>query len=408
MRGRNGRVRALDEAEPTLPAVDSSSDLELREVPIVPERWWRNSSEDAMLSPVRTLLLTLALTALIALLILVIATVAGLIAAALIKYDVVSLKVLTSIPSVIAVVFAGSILIAALVCACIDYTFVTPLRRMTAAMSDLAHGNFDLRLKRSARWSVREVDEFVGSFNKAAEELGGTEVMRSSFISDFSHEFRTPINALCGFAQLLREGDLNPDEQREYLDIIVEEAQRLSGLSERILLLSKMEAVSILPDATRVDVAETVRRAAALEAARADERGIEIHLALDEGHCTGNADYLVQLWVNLLNNAVKFSEPGGRIDVALYGGRQGEEGRVGTGDELVCWVSDEGCGMDAETREHLFDRFYQGDTSHASEGSGLGLALCHRIVELHGGSISVESTLGKGTVMEVRLPAAVR
>lgn len=364
----------------------------------------RSTADAAMLSPLRTLMLTFALTLVIAVIILVVVSSVGAIGSMLMSAGVISYDRLTSVPSVVLVTFVGSIIIAWWICVFVNYTFVSPLRRMTAAMNELARGNFDFRVTRTARLSVREVDEFVRSFNTAAEELGGTEMMRAGFISDFSHEFRTPINALCGFAQLLREGGLDAEEQGEYLDIIVEEAQRLSGLSERILLLSKVEAVSILPNVDTVDVAETIRRAAALEEARAAGRGVQVHLALDECSCQGNADYLVQLWVNLLNNAVKFSEPSGRIDVALYGGRKGEEGRVGMRDELVCWVSDEGCGMDAETREHLFDRFYQGDTSHASEGSGLGLALCRRIAELHGGSISVESTLGKGSVFEVRLP----
>lgn len=364
----------------------------------------REAASVATLSPVRTFILTFFLTAVITLLIVLIVTITGFAGAALVNYGIVSYERLTSISSVILVIFGGSIIVAACICTLVNYSLVGPLRRMTAAMQELARGNFSFRVSNTALLSLREVDEFTRSFNVAAKELGSTEMMRASFISDFSHEFRTPINALCGFAQLLREEDLSPDEQREYLDIIMEEAQRLASLSERILLLSKMEAISILPDTREVDVTETLRRAAALEELRAEEKGLEIKLSLDICSCIGNADYLVQLWTNLLNNAIKFTEPGGRIDIALYGGRTGEEGRANEADELVCWISDDGCGMDAETRTHLFDRFYQGDTSHASEGSGLGLALCHRIVELHGGSISVESTPGKGSVFEVRLP----
>lgn len=120
--------------------------------------------------------------------------------------------------------------------------------------------------------------------------------------------------------------------------------------------------------------------------------------------CTvhGNTDYLAQLWTNLLDNAIKFSPAGGHVSIALYGGRQ-DEGHIGSG-EAVVWISDEGCGMDSETKAHIFERFYQGDTSHASAGSGLGLTLCRRIVELHGGSIDVQSAPGKGSVFEVRLP----
>ena len=360
---------------------------------------------DPVLSPVRTVGLTAALTAIIAAIVIAVVSITGFVGAALVDQGLVTYERLTSISTVITLVVVGSVLIAALISFLFNRTFVTPLRRMTAAMRELARGNFAVRLQEPSRPGVREVHEFARSFNRAAEELGGTEMMRAGFISDFSHEFRTPINALCGFAQLMRDGDdMTPEEQREYLDIIVEESERLAGLSERILMLSKVEAMSILPDVQRVDVAETVRRAAALEEMRAANRGVTINLALDPCSCDGNADFLIQLWTNLLNNAVKFSPEGGRVDVALYGGRTGEEERSDEGDSLVCWVSDEGCGMDATTREHLFDRFYQGDSSHASEGSGLGLTLCRRIVELHGGSISVESMPNKGSTFEVRLP----
>lgn len=368
----------------------------------------RGALANPTLSPIRTVVLASTLTALIAVIVIAFVSCVGVLGSHLVDAGIVSYDRLTSIPSVIIVVLAGSVIVAVWICILVNYTFVGPLRRMTAAMKELARGNFDFRVQNTARLSVREVDEFVESFNTAARELGSTEMMRASFIGDFSHEFRTPINALSGFAQLLRDddGSLMPEERHEYLDIIVEESGRLAGLSERILMLSKMEAMSILPDIEQVDVAETIRRAAALEEMRASERDVTINLALDPCTCMGNESYLVQLWTNLLNNAVKFSPEGGRVDVALYGGRTGEEGRSNEGDMLACWISDEGCGMDAETRAHLFDRFYQGDTSHASEGSGLGLTLCRRIVELHGGSISVESTPGKGATFEVRLPVA--
>ena len=367
---------------------------------------------DPVLSPIRTVALTLALTLIIAGIVIAVVTATGFAGSVLVKRGLVSYERLTSASTVVTLIAVGSVLIAALISALIDITFVSPMRRMTAAMSELARGNFDTRLAEPARPRIRETLEFTRSFNTAAQELSSTEMMRAGFISDFSHEFRTPINALSGFAQLLRDDpDMADDERREYLNIIVEESQRLAGLSERILALSKMEAMSILPDVEQVDVAETIRRAAALEEARAEERGVRINLVLDPCIARGNEDFLVQLWVNLLNNAVKFSPEGGRVDVALYGGRRGEEA-PGAGardarearDELVCWVSDEGCGMDAETRAHLFDRFYQGETSHAGEGSGLGLALCRRIVELHGGTIEVESAPGKGSVFDVRLP----
>lgn len=358
------------------------------------------------LSPLRTVALGLLLTVAIAVIVLAVVSVIGCLGSVLVDRGIMSFEQITQTSSVIAVVFLGSLVIAGLACFAVDYTFVRPLRRMTAAMEQLAAGNFGLRVRNESRFRVREVDEFARSFNRAAEELAGTEMMRASFISDFSHEFRTPISSLSGFAQLLRDddGSMPKEEHDEYLGIIVEESQRLAGLSERILALSKMESVAILPEIGRVDVAEQLRRAALVMEPKAVAKGVSVDLSLDECAVPGNEGYLMQLWTNLLDNAVKFSPEGGTVGVALYGGRQGEECRAGAGDQVVCWISDEGCGMDSETKRRLFERFYQGDTSHASEGSGLGLALCKRIVDLHGGRIEVQSSPGRGSVFEVRLP----
>lgn len=302
------------------------------------------------------------------------------------------------------VIIIGSLALTAIVCIGVSRTLVSPLRHMTFAVEQLAQGNFDYRVEEEGSLRLREVNEFAQAFNVAAAELASTEMMRAGFISDFSHEFRTPINSLSGFAQLLAEDDLTDAERREYAEIIVEESRRLSGLSERILLLSKMEAASILPDVEMVDIAEQLRRAVALLNRRTSDKGLAIDISLDGCTIPGNADYLAQLWTNLLDNAIKFSPEGGRIGIALYGGRQGEEGVANAGGDAVVWISDEGCGMDIETRAHIFERFYQGDTSHTSAGSGLGLALCRRIVELHGGTVDVQSAPGKGSVFEVRLP----
>lgn len=333
----------------------------------------------------------------------------------LMSCGIVSLEQLTSPAAIVASALAMSVVLSALICIAINYTLVRPIRRMTDAVGHLAQGDFDFRMEKKERFSPREVDDFVGSFNVAAGELAGTEMMRASFISDFSHEFRTPISSLSGFAQLLMDDDVGPEERREYAGIIVDESNRLAGLSERILLLSKVEAAAIPPSMEAVNVSEQIRRTVALLKPRMSERGVAVSLSLDEAEVRGNADYLAQLWLNLMDNAVKFSPQGGRISVALYGGRadvsdiagsatSGASLAVGARREVVVWVSDEGCGMDSATQAHIFNRFYQGDSSHAVKGSGLGLALCKRIVELHGGTIDVQSAPGKGSVFEVRLP----
>lgn len=323
---------------------------------------------------------------------------------ALVYSGLVTYEQLTAPATIVVAIFVACVLLAAIVCASTSRMLVRPLCRMTLAMNRLAKGDFSFRMERKGRVSLRETDNFARSYNVAAAELASTEMMRARFISDFSHEFRTPMNSLSGFAQLLMEDNLTEKERREYAGIIIEEANRLSGLSERILLLSKIEAAAMLPSIEEVDVAEQLRRGVILLEPKLAEKGLRTNLSLDACTVPGNADYLAQLWLNLLDNAVKFSPANGCVSVALYGGRSAEEGRAADADEAVVWISDEGCGMDSATMAHIFDRFYQGDSSRASKGSGLGLALCKRIVELHGGTIDVQSAPAKGAVFEVRLP----
>lgn len=356
-------------------------------------------------SAMRTVGYISVLVIVIATIIALVCLILGLVGFMLENNGVFTLAQMTS-PNVIAsVILLGSFVIAVILSFSINHTLVRPLRRMTSAMTRLAHGDFEHRIAKTERLGfLQEVREFAESYNVAAAELASTEMMRSNFISDFSHEFRTPINSLSGFAQLLMDDDLSAEERREYAGIIVEESQRLAGLSERILLLSKMETAAILPNIEIVDISEQLRRCVVMLEPKLKEAGVEIDLALDTACVPGNAAYLGQLWLNILDNAIKFSPTGGRISIALYGGRAEEEGHDNTSDSAVVWISDEGIGMDSTTQAHIFDRFYQGDSSHASKGSGLGLALCKRIAELHGGTIDVQSAPRKGSVFEVRLP----
>lgn len=306
---------------------------------------------------------------------------------------------------IVGVIILGSVVLSIFLSALINGSLVRPMRLMTMAVQELAKGNFSVRMTGNPRGQLKEVDDFIEGFNKAAQELEGTETMRANFISDFSHEFRTPINTLSGFAQVLRSDDLTPEERDEYLQIIIDESWRLAGLSERILLLSKLEAATILPDAAPVDLSEQIKRAALMAEPQCAERNIAIEISDDNCWAQGNADYLVQLWTNLLDNAIKFSPDNSTVSIALMGTRPTSDKHTPEDRFVTCWISDEGCGMDAATRERIFDKFYQGESSHASEGSGLGLSLCKRIVELHGGTIEVNSAPDAGTTFEVRLPA---
>lgn len=266
-----------------------------------------------------------------------------------------------------------------------------PIRDLIEAINQLAQGNFHVRIQ------LNLTNEFVklsDSFNCMAQELENTELLRSDFINNFSHEFKTPIVSMRGFAKLLKNHDLSDQERDEYLDIIIQESSRLSQLASNVLNLSKIENLSILSDMERFDLTEEIRRSVLLLERKWQTKDLELIVDMDELEYWGNKGLLNQVWINLMDNAVKFSPEKGKIGLKLH--RQG--------NFMVFQILDHGCGMAKEVQAHIFDRFYQGDTSHTAEGNGLGLTVVQRIVQLHQGTIQVHSEEGLGTTFTVFLP----
>lgn len=266
-----------------------------------------------------------------------------------------------------------------------------PVRKVTDAMDELARGNFAVRLNLGGFEEARRISD---SFNRMAAELGSIETLRSDFANDFSHEFKTPIVSLRGFAKLLRDPGLSERERAEYLDIIISESDRLAALASNVLTLSRLENRAIAPPPAPFDLTEQLRRALALLEPKLEKKQLELTADLQECSVRGNSELLGLVWTNLLDNAVKFSPAGGRITLTL---RQGK-----TFVEVA--VADEGCGIPLEIQKHIFDRFYQGDRSHATQGAGVGLAIVRRALELCAGAISVESVEGEGSTFIVTLP----
>ena len=272
---------------------------------------------------------------------------------------------------------------------------LNPILRMVDDMKRLAAGDFTVRTPEGGRLRPRELKEFAAAFNTAAEELGGTELLRKDFVNNFSHEFKTPITSLGGFADLLLEDEeMDPAERREYLQIISEEAHRLAELANNVLALGRVEAQTILTGVTEFDLTEQLRQVILLMEQKWRSKQIDIRFDGEELMCSGNEAQLKEVWVNLLDNAVKFSPPGGTVELTLK-----QEG-----SDLVAAIQDEGPGMEESVQAHIFDQFYQGDTSHRTEGNGLGLTIVRRIVTLHGGEVGVESAPENGSVFTVRLP----
>lgn len=267
-----------------------------------------------------------------------------------------------------------------------------PMNDLVHAMQAVSNGDFSVRV--DAEDVPGDMGELVSSFNDMATELGGLEMFRKDFINNFSHEFKTPIVSIRGFAKQLERDDLTDEQRREYLGIIVSESDRLANMASNVLLLSKLENQTIVTDRARYRLDEQLRRCILLLEKQWTEKGLDLDLDLDEVEYCGNEEMVSHVWVNLLGNAIKFSPAGGTLNVRL----RREDGRA----EVT--VRDAGPGMDEATRRRVFEKFYQGDTARATEGNGLGLALVKRIVDLCGGTVDVDSAPGRGSAFTVRLP----
>ena len=212
-------------------------------------------------------------------------------------------------------------------------------------------------------------------------------------MNNFSHEFKTPIVSISGFADLLLEEDVAPEEQREYLQIIRDESRRLAQLSSSVLLLNRVESQTILNDRTDFLMDEQLRQSVLVTQQKWREKLLTFDADIAPCRYNGSEALLKEIWLNLLDNAAKFSPEGGVIGVTL---------RIEQGSVVVS-ITDQGCGMDEETRRHIFEQFYQGDTSHKTQGNGLGLAMAQKIAALHGGNITADSRPGAGSCFTVRL-----
>ena len=266
-----------------------------------------------------------------------------------------------------------------------------PLRRVIDAINRLAAGDFSVRLRMPSAGSFTEL---TTSFNRMAEELGSIEMLRADFVDDFSHEFKTPIVSIKGFAEELKHDDLTPEQRNEYLDIIIHESSRLSQLATNVLNLSRVEKQTILGNLARFDLTEQVRRCVLLFENKWEQRRLNLNVELDEVAITGDEELLSQVWLNLIDNAVKFTPEGGCVDIRLQKGES----------NVLFSIRDDGYGISEEMQRHIFEKFYQGDDSHAVPGNGLGLSIARRIVTLHGGEIRCQSEEGAGTEFIVSLP----
>ncbi len=268
----------------------------------------------------------------------------------------------------------------------------SPIEAICTATREIAAGNFAVRLPELSRRD--EVGQLSEHFNRMAAELQANEYMRKDFIANVSHEFTTPLAVMGGYAALLENNDLSAAERQHYAAVIRRECERLSGLTQNILLLSKLENQSIQERPTVFSLDEQLRQAILFLQPRWGEKEIVFQPELNAVSCRGNEELLWLVWMNLLGNAVKFSHVGGSIEVQLYARER----------DIHVVIRDQGIGMDENVCRRACEQFFQGDHSHVHEGSGLGLTLAMRIVELHHGSLSLSSEPGCGTTVRVLLP----
>ncbi len=267
-----------------------------------------------------------------------------------------------------------------------------PITKFSKVTDEVAKGNFNIRMDESGH--IEEIRNLTRKFNMMVQELSSIETLRNDFVVNVSHEFKTPIAAIEGYATLLQDGTLSEDERNEYTQMIIDSSRQLATLSHNILNLSKLENQEVILEKESYRLDEQIRQAVLMLEPEWSLKELDLQIDLIKTHYFGNERLLMQVWMNMIGNAIKFTPRGGKIGIHLFEKET----------SLVIKISDTGIGMDDSIIKHIFDKFYQGDAARKADGNGLGLALAKRIVDLCNGNIMVESKIGTGTVFTVILP----
>ena len=289
------------------------------------------------------------------------------------------------------VAFMSSIMLGTIITTFVGRTMLQPIHDLSMATSEVARGNFSVRVRENGS---DEYGTLQRNFNKMAQELSGIETLRGDFISNVSHEFKTPLASIQGFAKLLQNPTLSMEDRDEYTQIIIDETSRLSKLSSNILNLTKLENQTTIGKKKRFRIDEQIRKIILMLEPEWSKKDIDMDIDLEDIIYVGNEDLMGQIWQNIVNNAIKFTPQGGQIKVNLFRGEMG----------IVTKIWDNGPQIPAEKKDKIFEKFYQGDRSRATEGNGLGLALVKRIVDLADGKITVDNPFEGGVVFVVELP----
>lgn len=262
------------------------------------------------------------------------------------------------------------------------------------AAKKMVQGDFDIRIAPVNAFSMDDTfNDIIDCFNKMAEELAGVETLRTDFVANVSHEMKTPLSVLNNYGILLQNSGLEEGERIEYAKGVSEYAKKLADMITNILKLNRLEKQQIYPKTTEYDIGEQLCECLIAYESTWESKNIEIDTDIDDNiKINTDRELMTLVWNNLFSNAFKFTDEGGRVSVALKS----------NGEYVMARVADTGCGMNKDVGEHIFEKFYQGDTSHKTQGNGLGLALVKRVVDILKGEISVESEKGVGSTFIVK------
>lgn len=284
--------------------------------------------------------------------------------------------------------------------AVIDYlrrkiTVERPVKKITEATNKMIEGDFEVRVKTVTKFASDDsFNEIIECINKMAEELSGVETLRADFIANVSHEMKTPLAVMQNYGTLLQEPELTVEKRIEYAKGITDASRRMADMITNILKLNRLENQQIYPKAEEYNLGEQLCECLLQYENIWEQAEIEIETDIAEDvKIKADAELLEHVWNNLFSNAFKFTPTGGTVTVTLKATEQ----------HAVVKVADTGCGMSQEIGSHIFEKFYQGDTSHAMQGNGLGLALVKRVIDIMHGEIAVESVLGKGSAFTVKI-----
>ena len=294
----------------------------------------------------------------------------------------------------------GNVVLISLFCTLIDgvrrwYTVTRPVRRIAAAAEKVMAGDLSVRIQPVRGLNAQDgFNVTINYFNRMVQELSGIETLRTDFIANVSHELKTPLAVIQNYAVMLQQANLPEEQRAEYAKTIVDASCRLSDLITNILKLNKLENQQIYPEKTVYDLGEQLCQCLLSFEDAWEGKDIELETDLAEDVLIeSDAELLMLVWNNLISNALKFTPVCGRVAVSLEG----------VEDFAVVRITDTGCGIPPEVGERIFEKFYQGDTSHAAQGNGLGLALVKRVVDIVGGDISVDSEVGRGSSFAVKI-----